>query len=508
MNIVMISSEATPFSKTGGLADIVGQLSLSYTLDTNHNVSLIVPAYKISSSYFRRAKKVIKAKTFLSGVYVEASIYEVKHPENKNLTVYFVANDDFFGRDGMYMEEGLDYADNIHRFTFFSKAAIYLLNYLYEYENYNADIVHLHDWHVGAIAFYIKHYYKDTKPYDNIKVVFTIHNIAYQGVFAKEYFNLFDISWQYFKPDFFEFYGKISLLKVGILCSDYVTTVSPNYAQEVQTKEFGCGLENILTMMADKKKFSGILNGVSYDKWSSETDSYLEKNKFSYKTISKKSTIKNALLKEVGFEPSKTKGKILISMIARFDVQKGIDLIEQTMFELSTIEDAVFIFLLSKPSDTDVFANKLKKKFARAKNMKLILKFSERLAHLITASSDIFLMPSRFEPCGLNQMYSMAYGTLPIVYEVGGLKDTVIGYTNKASLKKANGFSFSEYSGDDFINTLETAVSLYHQKEAWSKLVYNAMESKFPMQATAEEYIELYNKPQASLCQKHAYSEG
>ncbi len=492
MNIVMISSEATPFSKTGGLADIVGQLSLSYAAKDEHNVALLVPAYKISSAYFKNAKKIIKAKTLLAGVYVEASIYEVKHPENENLTVYFIANDNFFDRDGIYMEDGQDYEDNIHRFTFFSKAALELLNYLYEYESYTADIVHLHDWHVALIGFYIKEFYKDTKPYNNMKVAFTIHNIAYQGVFAREYFNLFGINWKYFCPDFFEFYGKISLLKVGILCADYITTVSPNYAKEVQTKDFGCGLENILRMLADKKKFGGILNGVSYDKWSSQTDNYLEKNKFSYETIAKKSTVKNALLKEVGFEPSKTKGKVLISMIARFDVQKGIDLIEQTMFELSTIEDAVFIFLLSKPADTDAFANRLKNKFSRAKNMKLILEFSERLAHLITASSDIFLMPSRFEPCGLNQMYSMAYGTIPIVYEVGGLKDTVTSYTNKASLKKANGFSFNNYDGDSFINTLETAVSLYHQKASWDKLVKNAMSTKFPMEATAQEYIKLY----------------
>ncbi len=492
MNIVMISSEATPFSKTGGLADIVGQLSLSYSAKEEHNVSLIVPAYKISAAYFKNAKKIIKAETFLAGVYVEATIYQIKHPENENLTIYFVANDDFFDRDGMYMEDGQDYEDNIHRFTFFSKAAIYLLNYLYEYENYAADIIHLHDWHVGLIAFYIKELYKDTKPFNKMKVAFTIHNIAYQGIFAREYFNLFNISWQYFKPEFFEFYSKISLLKVGILCSDYVTTVSQNYAKEVQSKQFGCGLENVLTLMADKKKFSGILNGVSYDKWSSETDSYLQKNKFSYETIAKKSTVKNALLKEVGFNLPKTKGKVLISMIARFDVQKGIDLIDQTMFELSTIEDAIFIFLLSKPADSDVFANRLKNKFARAKNMKLILQFSERLAHLITASSDIFLMPSRFEPCGLNQMYSMAYGTIPIVYEVGGLKDTVTSYTNKASLKNANGFSFNNYNGDDFINTLESAVSLYHEKASWDKLIKNAMSTKFPMEATAQEYVKLY----------------
>ncbi len=499
MNIVMISSEAAPFSKTGGLADIVGQLSLSYAADTEHDTRLIVPAYKISKEYFKRAKKLVPAKTFLAGVYVGGDIYEIKHPENEKLTVYFIANDDFFDRDGMYMEDGHDYDDNVHRFTFFAKAAVYLLNYLYLYEEYIPSVVHLHDWHVAIIAFYIKYYYKESKPFGQIKVAFTIHNIAYQGMFDKHYFNLFGISWDYYNSNFFEYYGKISLLKVGILCSDYVTTVSPNYAKEVQTKAFGCGLENILRLMADKKQFCGILNGVSYDKWSPEMDQYLGKNKFSYQTIDKKYTIKKALLKEVGFDLPKVKDKILISMIARFDVQKGINLIDQMMFELSTIDDAVFIFLLSKPSDTDVFANKLKTKFARAKNMKLILQFSERLAHLITASSDIFLMPSRFEPCGLNQMYSMAYGTIPIVYEVGGLKDTVHNYSNKASLKCANGFSFDIYSGDSFVETIESAVSLYHQHDCWNKLIKNAMSTKFPMETTAKEYIELYEKLKFSL---------
>ncbi len=492
MNIIMISSEATPFSKTGGLADIVGQLSLSYASKEEHDVALIIPAYKISVAYFKHAEKIVSAQTFLAGIYVEGDIYKIKHPENKNLTVYFIANDDFFNRDGMYMEDGQDYDDNIHRFTFFAKAAIYLLNYLYQYESYTPDVVHLHDWHVAIIAFYIKHYYGLTKPFDKIKVVFTIHNIAYQGIFARECFNLFGISWEYFNKDFFEYYGKISLLKVGLMCSDYTTTVSPNYANEVQTSKFGCGLENILKSMSANNKFSGILNGVSYEKWSPEKDEYLEKNKFSYDTITKKYSVKNALLKEVGFETSQIKNKILISMIARFDIQKGIDLIDEMMFELSTIDDAVFIFLLSKPADTDVFANRLKKKMARAKNMKLILQFSERLAHVITASSDIFLMPSRFEPCGLNQMYSMAYGTIPIVYEVGGLKDTVNSYKNKSSLKNANGFSFNEYNGEAFVETIESAVSLYHKKEEWSKLIKNAMSSKFPMEHTANEYIKLY----------------
>ena len=491
MNIIMISAEATPFSKTGGLADVVGGLSLEIAAKGN-DVRIIVPAYKISAQYIKKVKKLTSVKTFLASIYVEGDIYSIEHPHNKNITVYFVANDNFFDRDSMYMENGKDYDDNIHRFTFFSKCSIELIQYLYEYENYKSEIVHLHDWHVALVAFYIKEYYKSMVPFDKIKVIFSIHNIAFQGIFSSKYFNIFGISWDYFNQDLFEFYGNICLLKSAIICSDHVTTVSKNYAKEVQTAQFGFGLENILKSISDKRKFTGVLNGVHGDDWRPDEDKYLGENTYTYKTVAKKNNIKNSICGELGFDKSFIKNKALISMIARFDIQKGIDLIDEMFFELSTIEDAVFVFLFTKAGDADIIANKLLNRAKRAKNISVIFKFDERLSHLLTASSDIFLMPSRFEPCGLNQMYSMIYGTVPIVYEVGGLRDTVIPYKGAKSLEKANGFTFKEYSGDIFIQTIEEALSIYHDKPIWNKIIENGMASNFSMSKTADEYIKIY----------------
>lgn len=491
MNVMIVASEALPFSKTGGLADITGGL-LTELEKQNVNMRLIVPAYKMSKEYLKKAKKIFTAKTFLAGIYVEGDVLELKHPENENITVYFVLNADFFNRDNLYTENGKEYEDNAHRFTFFSKVAVELIYHLYEYNDYYPNILHLHDWQTGLLAFYTKYGYKCMAPFDRIKVLFTIHNIAYQGIFPLAYYNLLGIPWKYFNQDMFEFHGKINFLKAGILSSDQVTTVSKNYAKEIQTNEYGFGMQGVMRRISDDGKLTAILNGVSEDAWNPKTDKYLKENTYNSASKNKKAGIKSKILRDFDLKLEDAASKPLITMICRFDSQKGIDLIEEKFFELSTL-DAAFIFSFLIPNDNLNSAKNFINRAVRSKNIRVYTEYDEEMAHLLTAASDMFLMPSRFEPCGLNQMYSMKYGSAPIVHGVGGLKDTVVPYKSERS-SEATGFIFDEYSGDKLIETIENAIKIYKDKQAWNKIIENAMKTDYSISSSAASYKKLYEK--------------
>lgn len=485
MNVFMIASEAYPFSKTGGLGDIAGNLPHALK-QVNVNSSLIIPLYKdnyklINNNIYTSFDIKLGTETIQTEI--------IKHKYN-NIDVYFVKNDFLFKRDGIYSENSKDYEDNAKRFIAFTKSAIELLIYIHKKENIKLDIVHLHDWQSALAALYIKEIYNTEECFKNTKVIFTIHNLAYQGNFNTDIYSLLNISWKYFIPSRIEFYGYVSFIKAGIILSDIVTTVSPNYAKEIQTEEFGCGLNNLLLNKNEQGKLFGVLNGMHDTQWNPTTDKYIKYN-YDINTKEKKKLIRNALYKELKI---KEKNYPLVTMISRFDPQKGLDLIYSSFFELSTY-DANFIFLFSSNNYFKDFENDFVARVKRAKNIRVLFLFDEALAHKLTAASDIYLMPSKFEPCGLNQIYSMKYGSLPIVHSVGGLKDTVINYNGNKTIKKATGFSFNEYSQKSFVEAMDLAFNLYYNnKNHFDNLVDNAMKKDYSLLKTALEYKKLYNK--------------
>ncbi len=538
MKLLMVSSEAYPFSKTGGLGDIAGSLPMAFD-SIKIDSSLAIPLYKDNYKFVNKESLYTKFKISHDKDDIEVEIIKIKHPENSNITVYFIKQDKFFKRNGIYSENGIDYKDNASRFILFSKAVVRLIIHLYEKENFKLDIVHLNDWQTSLIALYIKEVYNEEASLKNLKVVFTIHNLAYQGNFATDIYNLLNVSWKFFVHSRLEFYGNVSFIKAGIILSDTVTTVSPSYAKEIQNEAEGFGLNNLLAENSDKlfgilngvndkswnpktdkylkyrysiksdkdssDKLFGILNGVNDKSWNPKTDKYLKyrysiksdkdsKEKFTEKCVEEciknKKLTRVSLYKEFDFI---SKHFPLITMISRFDPQKGLDLIYSSFFELSTY-DGNFIFLFSKNNYFKNFEEEFIKRANRTKNIKVVFDFDESLAHRLTAGSDMYLMPSKFEPCGLNQIYSMKYGSLPIVHSVGGLKDTVINYSGLKSINKATGFAFNNYSVKDFVDTMDYAFNLYNNKKVWNKLIYNAMNKDYSLLKTALEYKKLYKR--------------
>ena len=492
MNIFMVSSEAYPFSKTGGLGDIAGSLPLALDSikigSSKINSSLIVPLYKQNYNLIKKTDILTKMEIEHGKGIVEVEIARIKHPENSNVSVYFVKQDELFKRNGIYSENGVDYKDNASRFILFSKAVLHFIIYLYENENLKLDIVHIHDWQTALTALYIKEVYNNEAALKDVKVMFTIHNLAYQGNFPVDVYTLLNVSWKFFVHSRLEFYGHISFIKAGIILSDIVTTVSPSYSKEIQGEEFGCGMNSLLANISDK--LYGVLNGVYDDSWNPKTDKYI-KNNYDLNSSEKKKLIRNSLYKEFGFA---NKSYPLVTMISRFDPQKGLDLIYQSFFEISTY-DANFIFLFSKNNYFKDFEEDFIERANRTKNIKILFTFDESLAHRLTAGSDMYLMPSRFEPCGLNQIYSMKYGSLPIVHAVGGLKDTVINYNGSKTASKATGFVFNEYSVKSFVQTMDLAFELYYnKKDIWDKLIFNAMSKDYSLHKTALEYSKLYKR--------------
>ena len=477
MKLLMVSSEAFPFSKTGGLGDIAGSLPIAFD-SIKINSSLAIPLYKENYKFVNKKNLFAKFKIKHNKDDIEVEIIKIKHPENSNITVYFVKQDNFFKRNGLYSENGKDYKDNASRFILFSKAIVQLLIHLFKKEKFKFDIL-----------------YNNEEALKNLKVVFTIHNLAYQGNFSVDIYNLLNISWKFFVYNRLEFYGDVSFIKAGIILSDIITTVSPSYSKEIQSEGYGFRLNNLLSEKSEK--LFGILNGVNDKSWNPKTDKYIKYHyeinsniKSVEECIKKKKLIRNSLYKEFNL---KNNSFPLITMISRFDPQKGLDLIYSSFFELSTY-DGNFIFLFSKDNYFKTFEEDFIKRANRTKNIKVVFEFDETLAHRLTAGSDMYLMPSKFEPCGLNQIYSMKYGSLPIVHSVGGLKDTVINYSENKSVNKATGFVFNNYSVKDFVDIMDLAFNLYNNKKIWNKLIYNAMNKDYSLLKTALEYKKLYKR--------------
>jgi len=481
LRVLTVASEAVPFAKTGGLADVAGALPAALTT-LGCEVRCVMPRYRQIDREKFNLKRVVECEPrFFAGELVDREVWCV---ERSGVLWYFIDAPCYFDRDGLYTVDGEDYPDNLERFTFFAQEVLALIRHL----DWQPDIIHCHDWQTGLIPVYLKIPVSlasiDTGDpfYRRIKTLFTIHNIAYQGLFPKEKLPLTGIGWKHFTFDKLEYWGKLNFLKAGLVFADKLNTVSKRYSEEIQTREFGRGMEGVLSWRS--RDLTGILNGIDPTVWNPASDEHLPAN-FTVDHLRGKQTCKRALLKEHGLK-ART-GTPLIGMIGRLDAQKGLDLIEEALPDIMRLGVQMVILGTGAPE-----YHKMLEKAAQAYPDQLAanLTFDNALAHRIEAGSDLFLMPSKFEPCGLNQMYSLRYGAVPIVQATGGLADTISDYDPKA--KTGNGFSFTSYTAEALVGAVRRAVGLYPDRKAWLDLVRTGMKQDFSWKASAREYLALY----------------
>ena len=487
MRILIASSEAVPFAKTGGLADVAAALPQAIS-QMGHEVWLVLPYYPQMQPQIARAnypihETGIEFDVRLGEKTVTGGLLWSELP-NSNVTVLLIDQPEYFNRPQLYQEHGQDYADNCERFTFFSRAVMEVSKKLL----LRPHIIHANDWQTGLIPALLHTEFAYHPQFLRTRSVFTVHNLAYQGRFWHWDMELTGLDWKYFNWRQMEAYGQLNLMKTGIVFSDAVTTVSPSYAKEIQTPSFGCGLDEVLS--AQRDKLSGILNGVDTRVWSPAVDTHLVEN-YDVKTWKEGKALNKAALQErVGLPQSATTP--LVGMISRLATQKGLDII-MPVLEQTMDRDVQYVFLGTGESQYEGHLRYLAEQ--HPEKVAAYIGFDEGLAHQIEAGSDMFLMPSAYEPCGLNQMYSMLYGTPPLVHEIGGLADSVVD-TNADSLKsgKANGFSFKYYNTESLMMTINRALEMYDDKETWAKIVQSGMKGDWSWSRSAKEYISIYQR--------------
>ncbi len=449
-----------------------------------HEVKVFTPRYKVvDKEKFKLKLAVSDLKVELGENEYNGAAYVSTLPGSKT-NIYFIENDALYDRDGLYQQAGLDYKDNAQRFIYFSRTALDLCKKL----DWKPDVVHCNDWQTGLIPVYLKSIYATDPFFQGIRSMYTIHNLAYQGVFAKDVLELTGLPWEYFTMDRVEFWGKLNFMKSGLVFADIITTVSEQYSREIQTEEYGCGLEGVL--QGRQSDLFGIVNGVDYKVFSPEKDTMIAKP-YSLKTIEKKHDNKKALLKQVGL-PTK-RGAALIGMISRLADQKGFDLVAE-MIEALMIQNVQLVILGTGDLKYHTLLKDLEIKYP--KQLKAVLAFDAKLAQQIYAGSDFFLMPSQYEPCGLGQLISLKYGTIPIVRETGGLADTITDFDLAKDFEHelGNGFVFLDYSAQELLKTILRALTVYKDEKAWNKIRLNAMRCDFSWKASAKKYETLYRR--------------
>ncbi len=477
MKVLLASSEVYPFSKTGGLADMVGALAQALA-KAGQDVRVVTPLYQgIKKKYPDLRKVDWKFNLPMELNWIHAELWELNLA--RGLKVYFVDHPDFFDRAGIYQEASVSYADNAERFIFFAKCVVHLARYL----PWRPDVVHVHDWQTALVPALILQ--QRSEGWGNPPpTCLTIHNLAYQGVFPAEAFALTNLPETYFTTESCEFFGLLNCLKGGIAHADFITTVSPRYAREITTEEFGCGLDGMLRER--ESKLIGILNGVDYAEWNTTQNPHLFKP-YSASRLAGKKVNKLELQKLVGLPV--TDAVPLFGTISRLAEQKGIDIQLGALAEMLNTK-MQFVVLGSGAPEYERGYRDLARQFPG----KVAVRFGydEALAHQIEAGCDFFLMPSRFEPCGLNQLYSLRYGTIPIVRATGGLDDSVLDWTQNA--KAATGIKFSEYTSRSLAKAIRKALVLFNQPKLLRVCQINAMKMDFSWEQTVEHYLEVYRK--------------
>lgn len=472
VKVLIASSEVVPFAKTGGLADVSASLAKALGA-LGCDARIIMPLYKCVETGGFDLKKERPLKKNVAG-------FELYSTFSGGVKVYFLRNDKYFARKGLYGTSRGDYPDNALRFGFFSSAVLRAA----ESAGFKPDIIHCNDWQTALIPFYLKFNFNKMSFYKGIKTLFTIHNMAYQGIFDKKFMGELHIPKSFFNMRQMEFYGKLNFMKAGILYSDRVNTVSARYAEEIMTPEYGGGLDGVIR--AQKEKFCGIPNGVDYSVWSPRKDSFIKTN-FGSETIDKKAECKKDLLEYTRLDVSLNAP--VIGCVTRLTEGKGMDLFAAIIGKIIELGAGIVVLGRGSRDYNDLFAS-LAKKFPG--KMYASNEFDDPLAHKIEAGADIFVMPSRYEPCGLNQMYSIKYGTIPVVRATGGLDDVITDFDEDR--EKANGFKFLTAAKKDFFAAVKKAVELYKGKPLeWKRLMLSAMKYDFSWDKSAKKYLELYS---------------
>lgn len=473
MKVLFVTSEAHPFLKTGGLADVAFALPKALRA-LGIDVRVIMPKYSDISEYYKNNMKTLKE--FNVNLGWRNQYVGLQYIEEEDIPFYFIDNEYYFKRKGAY-----GYYDDGERFSYFSKAVLESIKYM---KDFKPHIIHNNDWHTAIIPVLMKEIYSNDKLYSSIQTILTIHNLRYQGVFSKEILgDLFSLGENCFADDKLKYYDSISFMKGGIIYSDRVTTVSETYAQEIQTPFYGEGLNGLLK--GKSYKLSGIVNGIDYDIYNPKNDKEIYLN-YSEENIENKNTNKQMLQQQLGLPENKDIP--IIGIISRLVDQKGLDLIAEVMDDIMNLELQMVIL-----GTGDNKYEKMFKYYAEKYPSKISsnIYFSNDLSKKIYAGSDFFLMPSLFEPCGIGQLIAMKYGTLPIVRETGGLKDTVLSYNEYTG--KGNGFSFTNYNARDMLYTIDRAINFYKDKSVFNNIVRNAMRTDNSWDSSAYKYIELYD---------------
>ncbi len=479
LKILFATPEAVPFAKTGGLADVAGALP-KFLQPLGCEVCLIMPYYRmvkqsgISIQYLKEGLEVPLGDEIL-----RADLYQGELIQG--IPVYFIGREEFFDREYLYSTPRGDYFDNAERFIFFTRAVLQFIRHT----GFSPDIIHHHEWQTGLIPAYLKSLYLHDPLLERTATVFTIHNIAYQGLFKKEKLALTGLPGEMYNPEGIEFWERINLMKAGIVYADVINTVSQKYSEEIQTPEYGYGLEGILRKR--REDLYGILNGVDYQDWDPSRDPHLIA-RYDVNDLSGKRECKKDLLKEFGL-PATLEQVPLFGMISRLADQKGFDLLAEIIDQLFSFDLGFVLLGTGEQKYHDLFSQ-VARKYPQKAGIRIA--YDDRLAHKIEAGADLFLMPSKYEPCGLNQIYSLKYGTIPIVRATGGLDDTITDYDPSTGM--GNGFKFVRYDSRDFLSQIRKAIDFYVQPEHWTRLIRNAMHSDFSWQRSAEAYLQLYRK--------------
>jgi starch synthase len=476
MHIAFAASECVPFSKTGGLADVVGALPRALAA-LGHRVSVYLPRYR--QTKLTEAETVVKSITVpFDDRYRFCSV--VSGGSQSGLQFYFVEHPPFFDREALYGTSAGDYPDNAERFALFSRAVLEASKILGA-----PQVFHCHDWQSALVPILLRTQYGEDPAFRDVATVFTIHNMGYQGLFPPDTLPLLTLPWDLFTISKMEFFGNVNFLKGALVYSDFVTTVSKKYSQEIQTTEFGFGLEGVLRDRA--ATVTGILNGVDYSEWSPQTDKFTAA-KYSPEDLSGKAKCKQDLLSAFGVS-TRDLSLPVIGIVSRFAAQKGFDLISQIMDRLAREEMIVAALGAGDKQYEDMFL-RLNRQYPQKIAVKVA--YDNAIAHKIEAGGDMFLMPSRYEPCGLNQIYSLKYGTVPIVRATGGLDDTIEPWDARTG--RGTGFKFTEYSGEALLRTIKDALRAFQDQSSWQRLMRNGMAKDFSWNASAKEYVRVYER--------------
>ena len=485
LNIVMAASEAVPYAKTGGLADVVGALATELT-KLGHHVTVVMPGYRGRVTGESRPQ-AMRLSIPVDGKPVDVTVEEENVPvtgASHRLRILFVRYDPYFDRLGLYQQDHQDYPDNLERFILFCRAVLEIVRGLIETREEKVDVLHLHDWQAALCAVYLKALPHEYKGLEQLKVLLTLHNMGYQGIFPGQQFLKTGLAPSLFSTSGLEFYGSVNCLKGGIIFSDAVSTVSPTYAKEIMTAEYGCGLEGVLASRVDGVK--GITNGIDIAVWNPESDSCLPAQ-YTAADLSGKQACKRALQRELELP---NRDVPLMAVIGRLTFQKGFDLLIDAIPELMSFDTQIVVL---GTGDHHLEQQFMAVKGRYPDRIGLCLGFDEGMAHRIEAGSDMLIMPSRYEPCGLSQLYSLRYGTVPIVRRTGGLADTVVPFRpSTVTSRCATGFHFIDASTDSLLSALLLSLHVYKERQTWQSLIQAGMKADLSWHRSAKLYVDLY----------------